>query len=67
MDFSNLSVQQLIVIGLMSAVASLIMGKTLKRVIYWVVKWVVEKTSWKKDNELLPDIREDFGLDEEKK
>ncbi len=46
----------------MSAVASLLLGKTLKRLLYWCIAWVVARTNTKQDDKLLPDIREDWGL-----
>jgi hypothetical protein len=62
MDFTNMGWKELTVMAGMSAVASLLLGRTAKRVLYWGIAWFTTLTKTKQDDKLLPDIRKDWDL-----
>lgn len=66
MDFNNLTIREMIIMGLMSAFASLLMGKFLKKILVMIVQPVISKTKWKGDDELLETAKEDWNITDEK-
>jgi len=44
-------------------VASLIAGKTLKRVVAWIIRRLTEKTETQLDDKLVDSIEEDWNID----
>jgi hypothetical protein len=62
-ELTKLPLSQLLVLGLASMLVSVVMGRTMKRIVYWIIEAIAKKTKWKRDDDLLPDIKNDLNLD----